>query len=256
MDDEFRRPSTYFETEQRRLAAIHKYEQKKLAKKEQDAREFLEKEPRFVQLLTIALLDFDNDHSRKLALDAAAKDLAQNRSLHGRLSILATRAADKAREQVELEGQQALEKERQEQSKQPRRDAAESERPDYFARNEPHVNRTAPKAQWLGKYQELDDYARTPGRAKEPKRVERQQPEHVTRQQQEESDRRQTPVVEHAAREERERRPDHVGPEAGETKKAAREILERITRDPNSPNAHEPTQGHNRGGRGGRSRGR
>jgi hypothetical protein len=87
------------------------------------------------------------------------------------------------------------------------------ERKDYFARNESRIDRTAPKAQFLGKYQKLDDLSRGN--------------EGVLKRQHEESTKRQQPAIETAAKAERVQKGDHaLAP--GEKHLEAEQRLERL----------------------------
>jgi hypothetical protein len=249
VDNDCGRPLTSFEAEQRRLGAIRKYDEEKLEKREKEARIFLESHRGFLNIL--ADRGIDDEQLRQLALDAAAKECAANPLISERLGLLADHAAKKAHGRHELQQKQTIERGLRQQRHQARPPTDHSEtlgpqqRPDYFARNESLIDRTRPKAQWLGKYRELDDLARAASGAKAP--------DHVQRQQRQESDRRQAPPMDPIAREERRREGNLHPAAAGELK--ARNSEYRFTPGKDlPPNAHGHTRDPGRGGRGGRSR--
>ena len=240
MDDEvWRRPLASYDAEQRRLAAQFEIDRKKHEQDIQRKRERLERNLSFLVMLSAN--GAENEHLRKVALDIAAKEYAANPlTYEDKLSRLAAFAAPKAVEQDDLERKQANERELQQERRQPRQQQVHistretARQPDYFARNEPGIDRNRPERQPLGKYQTLDD---------------------TTRRLREESDRQQPPVERHLQIDREVKNPDY--------RNTAREVSRRDTsggirqaRDATEQQERgaERNEGRNDPGRGGRSR--
>jgi len=232
MDDEqWRRPLAPYDLEQRRLIAESDFQRKKLEEAEVRERARLESDPKFGIMLTAR--ELHDAHLRQFALTAAAKELA---AYPGRsLSIVAENAVEAANNQEALERKQEIERDAERQRlRGPRPIPVPPRQPDYFVRNEPHINRDKPDRQPLGKYQPLDD---------------------LTRQLRDESDRRQTPPVEHHRQIDREvKNPDYraTATEITSSAKRQRDFGQRDDR-PAQESGNAQDQARSNPGRGGRS---
>lgn len=245
MDDEvWRRPLALSDPERHRLVAQFEADEKRRRDNEKREYERLQNDLKFSVMLSARGLD--DEHLRHLALSAAAKELAAYPLHRDRLSIVAENAVKAACDQEASEFKQAVERDRKRQdlpgqqrpmplSQQDHSASLGQHRqPDYFARNEPGIDRNRPERQPLGKYQALDD---------------------TTRRLREESDRQQPPVERHLQIDREVKNPDY--------RNTAREVSRRDTSGgirqargaaEQQERGTERNEGRNDPGRGGRSR--
>jgi hypothetical protein len=243
-------PKPLSREEELRVAVNRTYEAQRLEERRKDALTFFQNDPEFWR--RVAGHDIYNEYDQRtkdLIAAAAAQDIAQKFTGPNigpaELGGVVDRAVASGLEQARSEHEQ-----NQQHSQQPKPSAAsepnqgkQPDRPDYTARNEPHIDRTAPSAKWHGKYRELEELA--------PNTDHRLPSDEPTRRQQEDNQ-KAVPEPSNPEREQTEEAYRAVGDDREMTdarQAKLNSILERMAQDRADGHDHVQSQEHIRDGR-------